>query len=219
MKLAHVLVFILLLAVLSNGCTRSKKVREAKIKRELQIKENKKDIEELETSTNSIFFEPESDPKLSLTSYELDALLSARQSQRFILQDPKVLEAYPNGDTYDVYFYLGEDVTPRTYSYVFKVEKIRKEDLDLFVAIKSDTEGRIFLVLKKVKVSWPQQVDLEKEFISKQVVHAEFVEIKKLSRAKVIAEKMKIAKAKDAIYKAREEIEKQKQELEEDQKE
>lgn len=216
MKFTKSLLIILCIALVSTSCNRAKKIKQAKIMKELQIKENKKDIEEIETNTNSIYFEPEADTKLSMTSYELDALLSAKQSQRFILQDPRVLEAYQNGETYDVYFYLGPDVTPRVYSYVFKVDKIKKEDLDLFMALKNDEEGRIFLVLKKIKVHWPTQAEVEKELKSRQVVHAEFVEIRKLSRAKVIAERMKIAKTKDEIYKARAEIEKQKAEIDEE---
>ncbi len=214
MKIAtsFLLIFCIIIA---GGCSKTKKEKAAKIRHDFEVRENRKDIEELEASASASFFEPDADAKISTTSYELDTIFNSNKTQKFILQDPRVLEAYPNGDYYDVYFFLGPDVIPRTYSYVFKVDKIRKDDLDLFIALKNDNEGRIFLVLKKLKVSWVPQTELETTKISRQVVHAEFVEIKKLSKAKVIAEKMKIAKMKDQIFKAREEIQKKKDEMEE----
>lgn len=184
MKLSKLLILIITLVIFSTGCTvKSQKMKEAKILEAKAKLENRKDIEELEARANAMFFEPDLDVKGS-TRYELDKFLSTKPSQRFIIQDPKILEVYPNGDLYDVYLYLGPNVTPKIYSYIFKIEKMRKDDLDSLLAGRNDDENRIFLVLKKLEVTSSPPSETESSRISKQVIIAEYGSLVKVASIK-----------------------------------
>lgn len=198
MKLSKLLPLMLTLIIFSSGCTiKSQKMKEAKIKRAKELNENRKDIEELESRSNAIFFEPEIDGGAGITSYELDHFLNTKPSQRFILQDPKIIEVYENGETYDAYLYLGPDVTPRLYSYIFKVETIRKDELDSLLQARNDEDSRVFLVLKKTKVVSVPASELEATRISKQVILAEFVSMAKVASVNLALIKSKNVKLTD----------------------
>lgn len=198
MKLLKLLPLMLTLIIFSSACTvKSQKIKEAKLKRAKELHENRKDIEELESRSNAIFFEPELDGKAAVTGYELENFLNTKPSQRFILQDPKIIEVYSNGETYDAYLYLGPDVTPKIYSYVFKVEKIRKDELDPLLQARNDADSRIFLVLKKTKVVSVPASEVESTRISKQVISAEFVSMAKVSSVNISLSKSKNTKVVD----------------------
>lgn len=184
MKHIKFITTLLIMVIFSSACTiKSQKLKEAKLLKAKVMRENRKDIDELETRSNAIFFEPDPDAK-GTTSYELDNFLNTKPSQRFIIQDPKVLEVYSNGDNFDMYVYLGPNVVPKVYSYIFKVEKIRKEDLDSILMARGDEDSRVFLVLKKLKVTSLSETEVETSRISKQVVAAEFVSLAKVASVK-----------------------------------